>query len=56
VGWVDATIYDRASLVAGVDIAGPCVVEEYGSTTVVPSNWFAQVDTAGNLILKRQDA
>ena len=37
-------------------IAGPCVVEEYGSTTVVPSNWFAQVDTAGNLILKRQDA
>lgn len=55
-GWVDSAIHDRSTLDAGVELAGPCVVEEYGSTTVVPSNWFAQVDSAGNLILKRQDA
>lgn len=55
-GWVESVVYDRATLAAGVEVAGPCVVEEYGSTTVVPSNWFAQVDTSGNLNLKRQDA
>jgi len=55
-GWTESAIYDRSSLEAGVELAGPCVVEEYGSTTVVPSDWFAQVDSAGNLILKRQEA
>jgi N-methylhydantoinase A len=55
-GWVDSAIYDRATLAAGVEVAGPCVIEEYGSTVVVPSDWQAQVDPAANLILKRQDA
>jgi N-methylhydantoinase A len=56
IGWVEAAIHDRASLAVGAEIAGPCVVEEYGSTIVVPSNWFARVDAAANIILNRQDA
>ena len=55
-GWLDSAIYDRASLAAGAEISGPCVVEEYGSTTVVPSGWVAKTDSADNLILRRHDA
>ena len=34
-GWLDAQIYHRDSLEAGFSAAGPAVIEEYGSTTVV---------------------
>jgi N-methylhydantoinase A len=34
-GWVDAQIFHRDALEAGFSAAGPAVIEEYGSTTVV---------------------
>ncbi len=34
-GWVDAPIYHRDVLEPGFSAAGPAVIEEYGSTTVV---------------------
>ena len=34
-GWVDAQIYRRDALEPGFAAAGPAVIEEYGSTTVV---------------------
>ena len=34
-GWVDAKIYNRDALEAGFADAGPTVIEEYGSTTVI---------------------
>jgi N-methylhydantoinase A len=34
-GWVDAQIYHRDALEPGFAAAGPAVVEEYGSTTVI---------------------
>ena len=34
-GWVDAKIYNRDALETGFTDAGPTVIEEYGSTTVV---------------------
>ena len=34
-GWVDAKIYRRDALEPGFAAAGPAVIEEYGSTTVV---------------------
>jgi N-methylhydantoinase A len=34
-GWAEAAVYDRASLKPGFKTAGPSVIEEYGSTTLV---------------------
>ena len=34
-GWIDAQIYHRDALVPGFRAAGPAVIEEYGSTTIV---------------------
>ena len=34
-GWIDAKIFDRDSLQVGFSAAGPAIIEEYGSTTVV---------------------
>lgn len=55
-GWLECDIYDRAELAAQQRLSGPCVVEEYGATVVIPPRWAATVDVYGNLILARSDS
>ena len=50
----DCPIYDRYGLPAGETLAGPVVIEEFDSTTVVHPGYDAEVDTYGNLILRRE--
>jgi 5-oxoprolinase (ATP-hydrolysing) len=52
----DAALYDRALLAAGAEIAGPALIVDAVSTTVVEPGWVAQVDALGNLILTRHAA
>jgi N-methylhydantoinase A len=50
----DRPVYRREGLGAGVRIAGPAIIEEYGSTTIVPPGWTVTVDGFGNLRLGRE--
>jgi N-methylhydantoinase A len=50
-GWVETAIYDRAALHPGASFAGPAIVEQADSTTVVPPGAAAEVDAYGNLII-----
>jgi N-methylhydantoinase A len=54
-GYVPCPIYDRARLPAGARIAGPAVVEEAESTTVLPPSAVADVDRWGNLLVSFDD-
>ena len=54
--YVDCPIYDRYSLGAGAALAGPAVVEEFDSTTVVHPGFALTVDGTGNLIIEREGA
>jgi N-methylhydantoinase A len=52
--WADTPIYDRAVLPAAHRIEGPCVVEEFGSTTVVwPGQWL-EVDAHGIMLVREK--
>jgi len=51
-GWRDCPIFNRSELGAGSVLEGPAVIEEYGSTVVVPAGWSLKVDVFGNLILE----
>ena len=51
-GWADTPIVSRIGL-SGRSEAGPLLIEEYDSTTVVPPGWAATVDDASNIILQR---
>jgi N-methylhydantoinase A len=55
-GYVDCPIYDRYALPAGAHIAGPAVVEEFDSTTVVHPGFSVSVDGAGNLTIEKEKA
>ena len=52
-GFVDCPIYDRYRLRPGEIIAGPAIVEEFDSTTVIHPGYVARVDKFGNMLLTK---
>ncbi len=60
--WVEARqarqrhdIYDRSRLASGHVFAGPAIVEQVDSTTVIPPDWVCTVDGDDNLILGKEE-
>ena len=51
VGWIDTPVVTREALARGGGGDGPCIVEEYDSTCLVPPGARAGVDARGNLVL-----
>ena len=51
--FVTTAIYERARLPLRARIAGPAIVEQIDTTTVIPPGVSARVDEAGNLRLRR---
>jgi len=51
----DVPVYWRSELASGSRLAGPALVVEPQTTTVVPATFDARVDGYGNLILERRD-
>jgi N-methylhydantoinase A len=50
-GVIDATIYDRKRMPAGLEIAGPVVIESLESTILVPPGWQAKMNADGFVLL-----
>jgi len=50
-GYVDAAVYWRSNLAPGDVLAGPAIIEEYGSTVPVHPGFTARVDHFGNLLV-----
>jgi len=51
--FVETTLYNRDRLLAGNRIAGPAIIDQMDSTTVVPPDMTATVDAYLNLILEQ---
>src|SRR5436853_1168745 len=49
--WQKVPVYDREKLFPGVCSRGPCIIEEYDSTTVIGKNWKWKIDAYQNLDL-----
>lgn len=52
-GWTECDIFRRETLTPGHPLDGPLIVEEYGSTTVVPLGWRVGADEYSNLKLEK---
>ena len=50
-GVIDATIYDRRRMPAGLEVAGPVVIESLESTILVPPGWQAEMNADGFVLL-----
>ena len=54
-GWTRCSVYDRECLQPGNIVDGPCVVEEWDTTTVVNKGYSGRIDSYGNIVLTRRD-
>lgn len=52
-GWIEHAVYDRSRLTAGAVVAGPALIEEATTVTVVGRDHGCRVDGLGNLIISR---
>ncbi|MCA9836988.1 MAG: hydantoinase/oxoprolinase family protein [Trueperaceae bacterium] len=50
-GWQDTAIYERSDLPLGQKIAGPCIIEEPQTITVVHKGMQAWIDEIGNIVI-----
>jgi 5-oxoprolinase (ATP-hydrolysing) len=55
-GWTDVDLYRREDLRPGDGVAGPAIIAEANSTTVVEPGWRAAVNEHGHLLLTRVTA
>lgn len=55
-GMHDVALYDRAALRPGHCVAGPAIVAQDDTTTVVPPGFVIDVDGFGNLVIARRVA
>jgi N-methylhydantoinase A len=52
-GAIEASVYDRARMPAGLRVLGPAVIESLDSTALIPPGWQALMDGEGYLRLTR---
>ncbi len=52
-GAVDAVIYDRRRMPAGLALTGPAVIESLESTILVPPGWVATMNEDGFVLMRR---
>ena len=50
-GWMQTPVISRAKI-GSTPTAGPLLIEEYDSTSVVPPNWAASIDPRQNIVLE----
>ena len=55
-GWLEVPIYRRDRLASGAAIAGPAIIQEMSSTTVLLPGHTASVDAVGNIIVATEPA
>jgi N-methylhydantoinase A len=55
-GWVETPIYRREHLGRGIELAGPLIVEEVDSTTLVLHGQIARTHPTGSLLIAEADA
>jgi N-methylhydantoinase A len=48
-------VFDRERMPTDEGVAGPAIIEEAGSSTVVPPGWSVALDRIGCLVLHRDD-
>jgi len=49
-------VYDRAALRPGAQFAGPAIVAEDETSTLVPPGWSGNIDARGYIALQRESA
>jgi len=50
-GFIEIPIYERDRFGCGTKMAGPCLIEETISTTLIPEGWLGEIDEFKNIVI-----
>ena len=50
----DFAVYQRGDLAPGDEFAGPALIEEAQTTTVVPASFAAYIESGGMIVMERK--
>ena len=53
---VDASVFVRAALPKGARLAGPAVIVEDGTSTIVPSGYTARIGAGDDIVIEEIEA
>jgi N-methylhydantoinase A len=53
-GWVDTPVFWRPDLAPGDVLAGPAIIEEFGSTVPLHPGFVARIDELANILVSRE--
>jgi N-methylhydantoinase A len=53
-GWINCGVFDREVLRFGHIVRGPCIVEEWDTTTVINEGYCGRIDRYGNIVLRKE--
>jgi N-methylhydantoinase A/oxoprolinase/acetone carboxylase beta subunit len=51
IGWDRIPIFERASLMAGSVVPGPCIIEEPICTILIPHGFAGTIDAFSNILI-----
>jgi N-methylhydantoinase A len=54
--WVETQCYNRSDMIQDSKLAGPAIVFQLDTTTVIPPGWTGSVDAGGNIILRHTES
>jgi N-methylhydantoinase A len=49
---IEAPVYDRTTLQAGMKVVGPAMIDQLDSTTVVPPGVTAEIDRSLTIVMR----
>jgi N-methylhydantoinase A len=52
-GTIEIAVFRREELVAGAVVAGPCILDAFDCTSVIPPGWAGTVDGDGYIHVRR---
>jgi len=53
--WHETALYDRLTLPAGAEVAGPAILAQPDATILIEPGFAGRVDRFGNLIIERAE-
>jgi len=53
---VDAALFVRADLQQGMRVAGPAVIVEHGTSTIIPTGYAARIGAGGHIVIEEIEA
>ncbi len=52
--WLDTPVYNKALLLSGNVVEGPCIIDQLDTTTIIPPKVIGKINSLGYIIMEEK--